>query len=64
MFDFTREEYELIKEKAMLNEELSQILEMKIKGYSITKMALELCVSESTVSRRIKKLKKKIMRIL
>jgi hypothetical protein len=27
-------------------------------------MALELCVSESTVSRRIKKLKKKIMRIL
>lgn len=64
MFDFTREEYELIKDKAMLNEELSQILEMKIKGYSITKMALELHVSESTISRRIKKLKKKIMRIL
>ena len=64
MFDFTKEEYELIKEKAMLNEELSQILEMKIKGYSIPKMALELHVSESTISRRIKKLKKKIMRIL
>ena len=64
MFDFTREEYELIKDKAMLNEELSQILEMKIKGYSITKMAMELHVSESTISRRIKKLKKKIMRIL
>lgn len=64
MFDFTREEYEYIKEKAMLNEELSQILEMKIKGYSITKMAMELCLSESTISRRIKKLKKKIMKIL
>lgn len=64
MFDFTKEEYELIKDKAMLNEELSQILEMKIKGYSIPKMALELHVSESTISRRIKKLKKKIMRIL
>lgn len=64
MFDFTKEEYELIKEKAMLNEELSQILEMKIKGYSITKMAMELCTSERTVSRRIEKLKKKIKKII
>ena len=64
MFDFTKEEYEWIKEKAMLNEELSQILEMKIKGYCIPKMALELHVSESTISRRIKKLKKKIMKVL
>jgi DNA-binding NarL/FixJ family response regulator len=64
MFDFTREEYELIKEKAMLDDELSQILEMKIKGYSITKMALELHTSERTISRRIKKLKKKIMKVI
>lgn len=63
MFDFTKEEYELIKEKAMLDEELSLILEMKIKGYSITKMALELSISERTLSRRIKKLKKKIMKV-
>ena len=64
MFDFTREEYELIKEKAMLNEELSQILEMRIKGYSITRIAIELCISESTVNRRIKQLKKKIMKVI
>ena len=64
MFDFTEQEYELIKKKAMLNEELSQILEMKIKGYSITKMALELHTSESTISRRVKKLKKKLMKVL
>lgn len=64
MFDFTKEEYELIKEKAMLDDELAIILEMKIKGYSIPKMALELHISESTISRRVKKLKKKIMRIL
>lgn len=64
MFDLTKEEYELIKDKAMLNEELSQILEMKIKGYSIPKMAMELCTSESTINRRIKKLKKKIMRVI
>lgn len=64
MFDFTREEYELIKNKAMLNEELSQILEMRIKGYSITRIAIELCISESTVNRRIKQLKKKIMKVI
>lgn len=64
MFDFTKEEYELIKEKAMLNEELSKILEMKIKGYSITKMALELHTSTSTIDRRIRKLKKKIMKVI
>lgn len=64
MFDFTKEEYEYIKEKAMLNEELSQILEMKIKGYSIAKIALETHLSERTVSRRIRQLKKKIMKVI
>lgn len=64
MFDLTREEYETLKDRLMLNEELSQILEMKIKNYSNTKIALELNLSERTLSRRIKELKKKIMRVL
>lgn len=64
MFDFTREEYEQIKDKLMLNEELSKILEMKIMGYSITKMSLEMNMSEASISRRIKVLKKKIARII
>lgn len=64
MFDFTKDEYEYLKEKLMLNEELSKILEMKIKGYSITKISLELNMSESSVNRRIKQLKRKITKIL
>ena len=63
-FDFTKEEYEQLKEQLMLDEELSKILEMKIKNYSITKMSLELNMSVSSVNRRIKKLKKKIMKLL
>ena len=63
-FDLTKTDYELICNKAMLNEELSKILEMKIKDYSITKMAMELNMSESSINRRIKQLKKKIMKIL
>lgn len=64
MFDLTKEEYNYIKDKLMLNEELSKILEMKIKRYSITKMSMELNMSESSVNRRIKELKRKIKKIL
>lgn len=63
-FDFTKDEYEYLKDKLMLNEELSKILEMKIKNKSIVEMSMELNLSESTISRRVDKLKKKIMRVL
>lgn len=64
MFDLTKQEYEKLKEKLMLNEELSKILEMKIKGCSITQISMELNISERTVNRRVKLLKKKIMRVI
>jgi biotin operon repressor len=64
MFELSQEEFESISKKAMLNDELKQILEMKIKGYSITKMSMELNMSESSINRRIKQLKKKIMKVL
>ncbi|WP_298061771.1 hypothetical protein [uncultured Rikenella sp.] len=64
MFDFTKEEYERIKEKAMLNDELSKILEMKIKKCSNVEIALAIPMSERTLSRRIKLLIKKIKKVL
>ena len=64
MFEFTKEEFEEICNKAMLNNELTKIFEMKIKDYSITKIALEMNMSESTVNRRIKHLKRKIMKVI
>ena len=64
MFDLTKDEYEELKDKLMLNDELSKILEMKIKGCSIVQMSMELNISERTVSRRIDKLKKKITKLL
>ena len=63
MFDFTREEFELLKDKLMLNDELSELLERKIKGESIVKIAFEMNMSQSTVNRRIKALKRKIMKL-
>lgn len=64
MFDLTREEYEGLKEKLMLNEELSRILEMKIKGYSVIQISMKMNLSERTTNRRIKELKRKISRVL
>jgi len=64
MFDLTKSEYEELKDKLMLNEELSQILEMKIKGYSVIQISMKLNISERTAKRRIKQLKQKIMRVI
>ena len=64
MFDFTKTEYIKICEELMLNDEYKKLIEMKIKGYTRTKMAMELGVSEPTLDVMIKKLKKKIMKIL
>ena len=62
--EFTLEEFESIKQRAMLNEELSKIFELKIKSYSTYQIAMELNLSERTITRRIKQLKNKIRRVL
>lgn len=63
-FDFTRKEIADIKSKIYLSEEEEKILDMRLLNYSITKMALELNMSEPTVSRRIKNIKNKIKKVL
>lgn len=64
MFEFTLEEFEEISKKAMLNNELKEIFELKIKSYSIVQIAMKMNMSESTVNRRVKQLKKKIMKVI
>ena len=63
-FDFTKKEYEYIKENLMLNDEMSMILEMKIKGYSNVQIAMAIPLSNRTLSRRLKELKKKIEKVI
>lgn len=63
-FIFGKKDYEYIKEQCMLDEEYSKLLEMKIKGYSRTKMAIELNVSEPALDVMIRKLKEKIKKNL
>ena len=62
--EFTKQEVDIIKSKIYLSEIQERIFEYRLKEYSITKMAMLENVSESTISREIKKIKKKIIKIL
>lgn len=63
-FELTKTEFNHIVEECMLDEEYAKLLEYKIKGYSIVKMAQLMGVSEATISVMVNKLKKKIKRII
>lgn len=63
-FEFTKSDYDYIVKECMLDEDYQKLLEYKIKGYSIVKIAQLLNVSEATVSVMVSKLKKKIRKIL
>ena len=63
-FDFSKDEMEKIKDKALLNEELCKLLEYKIRGYEIVKIARLMNMSEASVSRRTKKLVNKIKKVI
>ena len=63
-FEFNKTDYDRIVEECMLDEEYQKLLEYKIKGYSIVRIADLLNCSEARVSVMINKLKKKIRRII
>lgn len=63
-FEFNKSDYDYIVKECMLNEEYNKLLELKIKGYSRTKIALEMGYSIDNIDKMIQKLKKKITKIL
>ena len=62
--EFTRQEVDEIKSKIYLSEMQERIFEYRLKEYSITKMAILENVSESTISRELNKIKKKIVKVI
>lgn len=65
IFDLTKEEVKEIKEKIYLTELQEKIFDMKLQG-DLTEvgMAIELGVSESTITYQWKKAKKKILKVI
>ena len=62
--EFTKQEVDIIKSKIYLSELQERIFEYRLKEYSITKMAMLENVSESTISRELKKIKNKILKVI
>lgn len=68
-FNFTKDEVEYFIDKCMLNDELARILKLLNMGYSRIQVLMELqknnyFMSESTLDRKIKTIKKKIIRVI
>lgn len=62
--EFTRQEIEELKSKIYLSELQEKLLDYRLKEYSITKMAMLENCSESTITRELKKVKKKVMKVI
>lgn len=63
-FDFTRTEYEYFLSECPFTEEEKQVFDLRRKGKSIVQISFELNMSESTVSRRIKSITKKVKKAI
>ena len=66
-YDFTKNELDFINENANFNDRQQEIfnrLTDKHGRQKIVKIAMEMCLSERTVSREIKSIKKKILKIV
>lgn len=65
IFELTKQEIDNIKSKIYLTDIQEKILDMKLKG-DLTEvgMALEIGVSESTITYQWKKVKKKILKVI
>lgn len=62
--NFSKNEIANIKSKIYLSEDEEKILDMRLLNYSITKMAIEMNMSERTINRNIRKIKDKIRRVI
>lgn len=66
-FDFTKNELEYIMDRANFNDVQERVFKRLVSKYgrqSLTKIAIEENLSTSTVSRTIKQIKRKILKVL
>ena len=61
-FDFDKREYDHFVEYCNFNDDELLVLSLRIKGKSISYIAQEINLSETTVNRLIKSIKKKLLK--
>ena len=62
--EFTEPEVEYFRQKCNFTEDERDVFELRVRGKSIVAISLALHMSESTVSRRLRGIKNKIVRVL
>ena len=62
--DFLESEYEMFYNNCNFTERQLEILNLRRKGKSIIEISMSLNMGEATVSRELKKIKKKILRVI
>lgn len=62
--DFLEAEYEMFYNNCNFTERQLEILNLRRKGKSIIEISMTLNMGEATVSRELKKIKKKILRVI
>lgn len=62
--DFLESEYEMFYNNCNFTDRQIEILNLRRKGKSIIEISLTVNVSEATVNRELKKIKKKILRVI
>lgn len=63
-FEFTNNEIDILKSKIHFTPMQERIINYRLDEYSIVKMAMLENCSESTISREIHKIKKKIKKVI
>ena len=62
--DFLESEYQMFYNNCNFTDRQIEILNMRRKGKSIVEISMTLCMGEATVSRELKKIKNKILRVI
>lgn len=62
--DFLESEYQSFYNNCNFTDRQLEILNLRRKGKSIIEISMSLCIGEATVSRELKKIKKKILRVI
>ena len=62
--EFTKPECDRFRELCNFTEDERKVFDLRVKGKSIVEISMSLCMSDRTVNRRIKAIKRKIYRVL
>lgn len=62
--EFTEPECKYFRRMCNFTAEERAVFDLRVRGCSIVEIGVTLCMSESTVSRRVRSIKRKILKVL